>query len=415
MIVVPLLEKIFLLESKLGEKYSHTTFEPFKFNSADPLRVQDAGKKISEFIGLKGLTFIISYTRQKAGVGGHIELEKNSDVFIEIDDKYKTNSDIVLSILAHEICHKYLYINNVKLFPEYENEILTDLATVYTGLGKLSLNGCETITKTSTVAGNKTTTTTTTNNVGYLNRSQFAFAYKIICTMRKVPLETVFQNLSIEAVNEIKNIEANQSAYFDKNFFNNEFPKKMISDAMSNEIGNSQINFARLNKNIRELEESIINIANKLIKDFHDVTKTELEKINGTASMVFNNDSYNFIKNLTVAETLESLKIKSKEKDLYAQKLIDSLSIFTSFISENYPTEYNGKSLEFLFQFKCPACNHKMRIGEKKLARVKCPQCNYSFIANTGVQNVQAGKGKKTSNKKSDNSFGFLKNLFNTN
>ena len=34
----------------------------------------------------------------------------------EIDPQFKHDYDIVLSVLAHEICHKYLHINNLKLF-----------------------------------------------------------------------------------------------------------------------------------------------------------------------------------------------------------------------------------------------------------------------------------------------------------
>ncbi len=60
-----LIEKIYLLESSLGNKYSHTILEPFKFNSADAVEVQKAGKKLSEFIGVSGLIFVISYSTQK--------------------------------------------------------------------------------------------------------------------------------------------------------------------------------------------------------------------------------------------------------------------------------------------------------------------------------------------------------------
>lgn len=413
--VLPLLEKIFLLESKLGEKYSHTTFEPLKFDSTNSVKVQEAGKKISEFIGLKGMTFIISYTNQKSGTGGHIELGNDSEVFIEIDDKYKANSDIVLSILAHEICHKYLHVNNIQLFPEYENEILTDISTIYTGLGKLSLNGCETTSVETKIHDNKQTTTTTTNNVGYLNISQFAFAYKNICIMRNVPIEVMLQNLSTKAIHEINEIEKNHSSYFDKNFSRNEFSQELISKAMKDEIGNVQINFARLNKDVREIEKIVISIANNLNKEFHDLAKSELEKINNTVKLNIHNTSYTFIKNLVLMDALEKLKTKLNEKELYAKKLIDSLTILTSFIADNYKAEYQDKYLEFLYQFKCPVCNHKMRIGEKKLARVKCPQCFYSFIVNTGVPNVSSNKEKYTDSNKSRWSFNLFKKILGNN
>lgn len=55
-----LIEKIHLLESTLGERWTHSILEPFKFNSADSIEVQNAGKKIAQHIGLPSLTFIIT-------------------------------------------------------------------------------------------------------------------------------------------------------------------------------------------------------------------------------------------------------------------------------------------------------------------------------------------------------------------
>ena len=182
---------------------------------------------------------------------------------------------------------------------------------------------------------------------------------------------------------------------------------------MSEEIGDAQIHFGTLNKNIRELEKSIISLANRLENEFHYLTKTGLETIDKNTSQNIKNDSHNFIRNLTLIETLEKLKNDIAEKESYATKLIDSLSTSISFISDNYPIEYSCSSLEFLFQFKCPSCSHKLRIGEKKLARVKCPQCKYSFIANTGVDLKY--NSKKLLFKKIGKSFNSIKNRFGNN
>ena len=64
--ILPLIEKIHLLESKLGEKWTHNNFEPFKFDSSNPLKVQEAGKKIAQHLGLPPFTFIISYAQQES-------------------------------------------------------------------------------------------------------------------------------------------------------------------------------------------------------------------------------------------------------------------------------------------------------------------------------------------------------------
>ena len=139
-----LLEKLIHLGKRLERTRIYELLEPWSFNGHEAVEIQKAGKKISNFIGLSHLTFIINYTQQEGNTAGQIELNNNNDegVFIEIDEDVKSESESILAILAHEICHKLIHINGLTQFG-YENEILTDVATIYTGLGKLSLNGCK--------------------------------------------------------------------------------------------------------------------------------------------------------------------------------------------------------------------------------------------------------------------------------
>lgn len=60
---LPLIEKIHLLESRLGHNWKHSNLDPFPFDSRDVLQVQKAGKRIQQHIGLPPLTFIVSYAR----------------------------------------------------------------------------------------------------------------------------------------------------------------------------------------------------------------------------------------------------------------------------------------------------------------------------------------------------------------
>jgi len=68
---------------------------------------------------LENMTFIISYAKQGENTGGHIQIDNSNDVFIERDSDIKYDCKAVLSLLAHEICHKYLYKHNIKLYPGF--------------------------------------------------------------------------------------------------------------------------------------------------------------------------------------------------------------------------------------------------------------------------------------------------------
>ena len=60
---------------------------------------------------------------------------------IYINSKRRQNALAVGAILAHEMMHLYLFRLNLRLENTRENELLTDLATVTTGLAILILNG----------------------------------------------------------------------------------------------------------------------------------------------------------------------------------------------------------------------------------------------------------------------------------
>jgi len=384
---LPLIEKIHFLESKLGERWIHPILEPFKFDSSDIIKVQEAGKKISQHLGLPPLTFLITYTQQKSNVGGNINLDNSNDVFIEIDSKFRYDHEIALAVLAHEICHKYLHLNNLKLFPEIENEMLTDAATIYTGLGKLSLNGCEKTTSSSSTSGNTTTTTTTTQKVGYMNRQQFAFVYRLVCEMRRVSQTEMMKGLSSEASSAVNHVSQNSNFYFNKRFFSNEKTLQTIT----NDIGVSQKKIAKFNRHIRELQEIILPTAIELSKDFHSYTKSKVDPLVQLATKQANKESHSYIKNLFALEEFEFYKSQMIEKERELGKFATTLQKFLAYINNNYSEHLSGKSNEFLFQFKCPSCDNDLRIREKKLARVKCKKCNYSFIVDTGVDEVKNG------------------------
>ena len=65
---------------------------------------------------------------------------------IEITKKFRYKIHHVLAILVHESIHNYLYRYGVKHDNEKENEILTDVASAYLGLGHIVYRGYKPIT-----------------------------------------------------------------------------------------------------------------------------------------------------------------------------------------------------------------------------------------------------------------------------
>lgn len=387
---LPFIEKLHFLESKLGNKYNHSILEPFIFDGSNAIEVQAAGKRIAQHLGLPLFTFIITYAQQSENTAGYINLDDKNEVFIEIDYKYKHDCQIVLSILAHEICHKYLQINDLKLFPVYENEILTDTATIFTGLGKLSLNGCEKISTSKSTSKDKeittTITTTTTNKVGYMNREQFAFVYRIFCTMKRINEGEMKKGLTPEASAVLRKVSKENSHFLNEHYFDTNFVVKAISDSLKHETGEAQKKFARFNRNIKTIQEVILPSAKNICEDFHSYSKSKIEDLQSAVDKSYSQESQNYMKNLLILAELDLYKVKISEKEQEMRKFGNSFSELIDFLRVNYPKRFLDLNLDFLFEFNCPSCKYKMRIGEKKLAKVKCSKCNYSFIVDTGAE-----------------------------
>ena len=100
------------------------------------------------------------------------------------------------AILAHELTHHFLESKHIHLPSTDENEKLTDLATSYLGLGKLTLNGYEPISWEIIKNGRKSTFT---YNVGYLSSYDMALINNKISLFRNINKNKILQNLTDKA------------------------------------------------------------------------------------------------------------------------------------------------------------------------------------------------------------------------
>lgn len=395
----PLIEKIELLESKFGNTTLFKNIEPFKFDSSNTIEVQKAGKRIAEHLGLSNLIFVITYSTQEKDTAGHINLNPDNEVFIEIDSKYKDDYDIVLAVLSHEICHKLLYINNIQLFPEIENEMLTDAATIYTGLGKLSLNGCEKQ-KVSSIterkfSGTKTTTTTTTFNVGYMDRTQFAFAYRFLCKIRKIKEDDVFKGLNADVISEIQKISSQYNRYFSDTYFQHKFSSNLLSKTLNEEILLKQKEFARLFKNLRIIQNNILHHAEEYYKLYNKNLKANLDVFRNHTQNTSYNDELQYVKNVLFEEDLANY-VEDNKNDKELLNLSNAFEKFVAFHNKILPNLLINSRIDFLKNFQCPVCQKEMKVSVVKIVKIDCPNCQHSFIVNTGI--IEMEKELKSEN-----------------
>jgi hypothetical protein len=124
----------------------------------------------------------------------HYDGPLRSRIKIAVTNKHTPH--IMGAILAHELTHHFLANKRIGYPDETENERLTDFATVFLGLGKLTLNGYHPI-QWSLPRENRVVTYT--YQVGYLSAREIADAMCRVCAFRSIPIPDVQANLTDNA------------------------------------------------------------------------------------------------------------------------------------------------------------------------------------------------------------------------
>lgn len=102
-------------------------------------------KHILEYVGLPHCVPACKFQRIDGNYAGYTVNDRSVHAIpITVNEEYRNNISACRAILAHEICHKVIYLHGIdfqKPAPQEYNEIFTDLCTIYVGLGELVLAG----------------------------------------------------------------------------------------------------------------------------------------------------------------------------------------------------------------------------------------------------------------------------------
>lgn len=318
-----------------------------------------------DFLGMDSYIPECRFCQTAANTGGCVNLNSEKIVKIDVSEEFRNNPNAAVAILAHEICHKYLYSYNI-YFPSAPiiNEVYTDLCTIYVGFGELILKGY------------KTTSNNTTHYLGYLNIDMYSDCNAIIGTVNgKMGNGTndYFLTEVIELWHKNPNI---RGLYLDC------FKRLEESHALFRR------NVAILNSIISQIENRITNDLDNYNKFFFDdrslfdENKEPMRPISIFAKiydyiLIENNENGNQLNKNN--EILSELIVKLIDNDCK----IDTGDIISS-------------------QQKCPFCGHsydhtKIK-GETSI--LKCSKCKKNFYMNRTEFNI-VGTRKQLKDKES--------------
>lgn len=381
------IRKIKLLETKLGERTRYEAFEPCSFNPDDIIDIQNIAKEISEFAGISGLTFIVSIVSQENGVAGQIDLKSSGkEVFIEISRKVTKFADAILSALAHEITHKHLHIHGIScsesLLHKYENEVLTDIASVYLGFGKLMLNGCECkMIRYEPIQGG-TRTVTETLKAGYLSRAQFALVYRLICAMRRIPKKEYETHLNLNAKKALNQCNTEFNYYFSERFHKPDIRSELVKQ-LESEIRRIQTKLGNLERDLTYLKKGCLDEVENLLNNQARL----LNQLNVESKKMKAGEEYDpclkhlntLLLDIQITDLISEIRGYSTLIDYYSSKL-GKITSLVQLLS--YPFKEPSSNMFSIVQ--CRNDGTKLKLPENKSSLLaKCPQCNYQFIATT--------------------------------
>ncbi|MFM9986873.1 MAG: hypothetical protein ACKVOK_16655 [Flavobacteriales bacterium] len=375
---IPLIDKILLLESKIGKETAYSILDPFEFDSNNPVEVQKAGRKIAEHLGMWDCTFVITYVPQKESTAGHIHIDQSREVFVEIDPNYRDNHAVVLYILAHELCHKFLYRKGIVLSLVLENEILTDITTVFTGLGKLALTGCESMEGPArAIPGAQGTL----RKLGYINRYQLAFVFTVWCTMQKVKPHVLYNHFPGEVIRTIREVKTSEYEHFSELYFDPFFIPHQWQKNLKSSVEETQKILATIDRyqrllNLRD-EITLLSDLHRCIKSSTALLKPEQPTRNLRAPHVYIENLRGYLE----MKMLEDVLSKNK-KALQQHKNKRVAEVQQSAVAQSR-LKINP---DILKQFSCPECNCAMRISEFKLVKVSCTTCHYGFLVDARIE-----------------------------
>ena len=110
---------------------------------------------------------------------GRVELTPEDDYIVELRSKYRDDHRDIAAILAHEVTHIFLHRHRIAKPDTFENEVLTDTAAVYFGVGWLCLDAFRLTEKREErqvgLNGREVKTQTLEERLGYLTPDEFGY------------------------------------------------------------------------------------------------------------------------------------------------------------------------------------------------------------------------------------------------
>jgi len=330
----------------------HRGFQIYRPTALPDVMVSDLAlvneaRKMLEFVGLTNYELDITYAKTAEGTGGDC---KNNGaekvVHVHVSETYRHNWKATLAVLAHELCHKILFVKGLCSSVAMTNEVYAELATIYFGFGELIMDGYQ----------------AKDHVLGYLKADTYKKINLLVCVIYGGIKSDVLNLKELDVLAddtiEIWEKDENKRSIIIDCFKNTE---SEIAELYRDILITKQI----LDKYIEDIKGDFERWDKVYFKGFLDSKHSRLEEFlfiyDNYCARDFNNERIIRLKE-TVNTSLYSLLSKYQEQ----------------------------KSLELKYDFTCPSCG-ATRSNERNLRGIsaqKCPKCGIRITFNTEEWNA---------------------------
>jgi len=325
--------------------------------------------------------------RQAEKVAGNVELTLGqTDVFIEIAPDAAAFPASVLAILAHEITHKVLHRFGISSPPghsgEQAEEELTDIGTVFLGLGKLMLNGTDTRKVRFEESPLGRTRITQTYKCGYLGLTELAFVYRLVCAMRRIPSDRAERGLSGDALSEVRRCETSFPELFDT-AHHETTARTQLADQIQAAVNEVQDVLSEVDRDLLWMQRRCLGAADRWSRSVHkSLARLQRETKQGEI-----HPEYDPCLNFLAAAELAGATVGLHQTHLQAKGCRDVLGVVTKRV-DAAGEPFSEPDSPGMVAVICKNDGAEIIVPQGQThVRITCPnpKCQYQFIANTST------------------------------
>jgi hypothetical protein len=248
--------------------------------------------------------------------------------------------------------------------------VLTDVAAVYLGLGKIMLNGCHDEVVRYTQRDGVSTTLSHKIKVGYVTREELAFVYELCGAMRNLNVKSSSSGLNSDAQEACAAVRRQYERFLDRRAHTAKHQSDFIASNLEAIVDQQRV-LAEFDRLVRLMKADALVALERLSRDSHNTFSSSREKL-GTIAQ---SENYN--------PHLRFLDIVGWSHEAFAcdSTILDNLE---SLIADVQRKSLIDETFEEKIQIECPLDNTKLRVptGKQSLL-VTCPNCRYKFVVNS--------------------------------